>query len=282
MIKEKIFQFGAERSLVGILSEPPQSAGRERNSAVVLLNSGLLHRVGPNRLHVEMARGLAEMGFFAFRFDFSGIGDSRPRRDGLAFDKSSIQETRQALDLLEKNAGIQRFILTGICSGADVAFFTAQEDLRVSAIAPIDLFTHFTRGYMLHAYRKRLFSVRSWGNLLRGQSDLLRFLKKASVEVAAADPGTAAANPSPQYAPQTWLTGFHNLIERKIPQLLIYSNGSPAYYNFNKFFRPALASRRQTAPIRVIHFSRSDHGFTLTHSREQLIETMRRWLIDLR
>ncbi len=282
MIKEKILQFGPERSLVGILSEPPGTVKSAQNMTIVLLNSGLLHRVGPNRLYVEMARKFAAAGYFVFRFDFSGIGDSRPRRDGVAFDTSSLQETRLAMDLLEKDLGIGRFLLAGVCSGADVSFFTAREDSRVAAVAPVDLFTHFTRGYMLHSYRTRLLSARSWGNLLRGKSDIVQFLRKVSVDVAATTPDDSTEKTAPEYSPQTWLDGFHTLLERKIPQLLIYSNGSPAYYNFNKYFRPVLRSHLQSGPVQVVHFSHSDHGFTLSHHRQELIDTLRRWLCALR
>jgi hypothetical protein len=74
--REKVVRFGREAKLVGILSEPQGAAGSAREPMVLLVNSGILHRVGACRFHVRLARRLAEDGVSALRFDFSGIGDS--------------------------------------------------------------------------------------------------------------------------------------------------------------------------------------------------------------
>jgi hypothetical protein len=42
----------------------------------VLLNAGAVHRQGPFRLYVHLARRLAALGFSCVRFDQPGIGDS--------------------------------------------------------------------------------------------------------------------------------------------------------------------------------------------------------------
>lgn len=50
---EALLQFGDNRRLVGICSEPADP-GQHRAAAIVL-NAGLLHRVGPNRFHVTIS-----------------------------------------------------------------------------------------------------------------------------------------------------------------------------------------------------------------------------------
>jgi alpha/beta superfamily hydrolase len=67
--------FGRTRSLVGIITDPPEAERDPQRPAIVCLNAGIIHRVGPHRLYVKMARTLAAMGFVVLRFDFSGIGD---------------------------------------------------------------------------------------------------------------------------------------------------------------------------------------------------------------
>ena len=74
---EQVLLFGTNRCLVGMLTEPEKSQVPADLPAFILFNAGLLHRVGPNRLHVTLARRLARRGFPVLRFDFSGIGDSR-------------------------------------------------------------------------------------------------------------------------------------------------------------------------------------------------------------
>ena len=75
MSREKVVRFGRETKLVGVLSEP-QGGGPVREPMLLLVNSGILHRVGACRFHVRLARRLASEGVSALRFDFSGIGDS--------------------------------------------------------------------------------------------------------------------------------------------------------------------------------------------------------------
>jgi len=99
-LRERTLLFGDGKSLVGIITEPPPSDEVLARPAVILLNAGLLHRIGPNRVHVRLARRLAEAGFVVMRFDYSGIGDSRPRTDDTPFARSALAETRQCMDVL--------------------------------------------------------------------------------------------------------------------------------------------------------------------------------------
>ncbi|HHO68021.1 MAG TPA: alpha/beta hydrolase, partial [Gammaproteobacteria bacterium] len=73
-MKERVVTFGPERNLVGVLTQPDQV--RPDLPVLVFLNAGLLHRVGPYRMHVDLARQLAARGYASLRFDLSGRGDS--------------------------------------------------------------------------------------------------------------------------------------------------------------------------------------------------------------
>ena len=90
-MKEEVLQFGQRSSMVGILHSPDGYANLEL-PAVLFLNAGLIHRIGPNRIYVKLARQFAQMGFFVFRFDSSGIGDSEVRKDNLPYEKSIIDD----------------------------------------------------------------------------------------------------------------------------------------------------------------------------------------------
>ena len=138
-MKESAFKFGKYESLVGIISDP--FVDPNNRPAVIILNSGLLHGVGPNCLHVKIARKLASVGFVVLDLIFSGIGDSEIRSDSVLFEKSSKSETQQAMDFLTSARGVQEFILMGICSRADIAFQVARAVSRVVGIAPIDFYT---------------------------------------------------------------------------------------------------------------------------------------------
>src|SRR5689334_21003043 len=113
---ERARRFGDEQTLVGIVTEPP--AGVLPRAAVVLLNAGVVHRVGPNRMHVEIARGLAALGLVVVRVDLSGLGDSESRRDSTPFERAAVLETQGVMSALAAQYGVSRFVTAGLCSGA--------------------------------------------------------------------------------------------------------------------------------------------------------------------
>jgi hypothetical protein len=79
-VKERAHTFGSHQGLVGITCEPDAGPGLDL-PGFIFFNIGLNHRVGPQRVQVELARALAVQGFASLRFDLSGLGDSAPRGD---------------------------------------------------------------------------------------------------------------------------------------------------------------------------------------------------------
>ena len=130
-MREEAVLFGKSGSLVGVVTDPETSDDRGGRVAVLLLNSGFLHHVGPGAIYVKLARLMARLGFTSLRFDFSGIGDSGVRADSVPFERSAILEAQEAMDYLETTRGVRQFILMGICSGAAASFRIAYEDKRV-------------------------------------------------------------------------------------------------------------------------------------------------------
>lgn len=166
--REKAVQFGANKSLVGILTEAPAGVTEASSRpAVIFLNSGILHRVGSCRLHVRMAREFSTAGFHAFRFDFSGIGDSEQRRDSLPFEESAVLETREAMDYLAKTKGVKQFVLIGLCSGADMAHETAVVDERVVGLVLLDAWAYKTLAYQVRRIAPKLLDIGAWTNAIR-------------------------------------------------------------------------------------------------------------------
>src|SRR5258708_16486466 len=117
-MREKAFLFGDPPILLGITSEPPTSTPAPERPAFLILNAGLVHRVGPARKSVRLARRLAADGYLTMRFDLSGIGDSEPRRDTLSFDERAILDVRQPMHHLHRTPALRPFCLMRFCSGA--------------------------------------------------------------------------------------------------------------------------------------------------------------------
>ena len=115
------------------MSEPAgtaQATEREK-TAVLMITAGLLHHIGPNRMWVELAARVAEIGMSAFRFDLAGLGDSLLYESSLTYEDRSIYDIVQAMDYLQRNKGIEKFILIGFCSGAENAHNTGMCESKV-------------------------------------------------------------------------------------------------------------------------------------------------------
>lgn len=159
-MKERIITVGKPIPLAGLLCEPDKLDSSK--PAVIIFNSGIMHHIGTCRLSVKLARKLAEIGYSSIRFDFSGIGDSDARLGSLSFAESAPQEAAEIMNFLQKRRGISKFILFGLCSGADAAYETALIDDRAIAICQIDPYAYKTLTWYLIHYGSRMFKLGSW------------------------------------------------------------------------------------------------------------------------
>ena len=102
LTRESPLAFGRSHRLFGLLTEPVDGAS---GPTVIMLNAGLIHRIGPRRIHVHLARRLAASGLRVLRVDLSGIGDSEARKDGLSAVDGLQDDVRQAMDALAQRTG---------------------------------------------------------------------------------------------------------------------------------------------------------------------------------
>jgi len=180
-VTEEALLLGMHESLVGVYTPSAPSVARpDGGLAVVLLNAGLIHHVGPQRLHVKLARALAERGFNALRLDLSAIGDSSVRPDSLPSHDLAVREPKEIMDDLERR-GHTRFLLFGICSGASLALQAASADSRVVGVVLVNpaladesrTAVVFGEHYVSHSAK----NPRAWLNLLTGKVDYARLFR---------------------------------------------------------------------------------------------------------
>src|ERR1017187_10367218 len=141
-IREKVAVFGDRRGLVGVLTTPSSELG-QRAPHFILLSTGILHRVGTGRLWVSLARALGSCGFTSLRFDYSGIGDSERRGDVGSISDHMDRDVAEAITYLRKTQGAERFVLVGLCSGANDALITTENNPRVVGAVLIDMLGPF-------------------------------------------------------------------------------------------------------------------------------------------
>jgi pimeloyl-ACP methyl ester carboxylesterase len=173
-----------DRELVGICSRMRGEPIR----GVILLNAGGVPRVGPNRLHVPLARRLAARGDLVLRLDLSGIGDSSPRAgadENVVYSEQAIGDVAVAVDWVRRQ-GAREVVVVGLCSGAYHAFKAAVAGQPIDAVVSINPLTFFwVPGMPLDVsaavvteaaqrYGKSMRSAESWKKLIKGNVDLRR------------------------------------------------------------------------------------------------------------
>ena len=162
MATEHSFAFGARSDLIGTLTFPSQRTSGA-TPGLILFNAGVLPRIGPHRLNVNLARRLAGLGVATLRFDLHGHGDSA-RADGrLGFFEQVDADLRDAMDQLVQRAGVQRIAILGYCSGAYPELRIALSDSRVDSVLLFDGFAWPTLRATLRRYRLRVRQRGTWG-----------------------------------------------------------------------------------------------------------------------
>ena len=145
--------FGPDDGLFGMLSQP--QAGRS-DVACLVLNTGVNYRIGPHRINVKTARRLASAGIPTLRFDLSGIGDSVAAQSRNAFRAQAVEDMKSAMDFLGARCGVRRFLVFGICSGAENAVAVALADARITGMLAFDGEMYLTRGVRLERKLRRM------------------------------------------------------------------------------------------------------------------------------
>ena len=267
-IHETLLPIGRDRTLVAIASQPRTGFARP---AVVLVNAGVIHRVGPHRLHVRLARRLAEAGHLAVRMDLSGIGDSDPLPERLSFRASSVADIRTAADHLTTAASTAAIIVFGICSGADNALAAAEADPRIVGLVLVDPPCYATPGSRNRALRARLRDPQAWRGL---PGRLLGRWRERPPTDGSADAQAANAGrlPPPQ---EVYGRQLETLVERGVRILSVYTAAQGARYNHpEQLFEwfPTLRGR-----LDVHYFADANHTLTELSKQAAFIDLVADW-----
>jgi pimeloyl-ACP methyl ester carboxylesterase len=275
VITEEAVQFGTPPSLVGIVTSA--SPANRNKPGVILLNPGIVHRVGPGRIYVKIARALAAQGFTVFRFDFSGIGDSSVRLDNLRFEESSVDEACAAMSFLEATKGINRFILLGGCSGAVVSLETARSDCRAVGAILINFqaraddeeqaINRKDRHYYLNF---ALLSLKSWSKLLTGQSDY----RKVGRALAQGLKSKFVHRPSASGSDQRFRRILQESSDLGTQLTFICSKGDPLLQDLREAGGGELKRLRVQGKVACDVIPGSDHTFSSLYDQERLIDVI--------
>jgi hypothetical protein len=300
-VTEEVLLFGQEeQNLVGIITDPPEGRRDPTLPGIILLNPGLINRVGPHRLYVKLARALAEQGHVVFRFDLSGIGESRPRSEIMDGPQGAIHDAVDAMAWLHWARGVKGYILMGHCSGGWHSLLAANVVRYVHGVVALDIeagddswvrydrdrvYSQFYRNYYLHG---ALQSTGRWKRFFSGQVDYRSIFRNVTQEIIGGAITTTffrmktrlaqkVALPLPGDDQAKEISGTvmaltRNLVERGTPVVFVHSAGGAGAE-----FIDSVAEELGSAPVEsgLVRFERlpnSDRLYTLLASQEALLK----------
>jgi pimeloyl-ACP methyl ester carboxylesterase len=281
-VSEKAHSFGETSGLFGIVSLPARP--RPGAPAVVILSAGLVHRVGPFRMHVEIARRLAERGLTVLRIDQSALGDSAPRPGGLSYEERAVVDAREAMDFLAERYGVKRFVLVGLCSGAINAHRAALADPRADGLIMLDGYAYRTPGYWRELFFSRLLDERTWRARVRQARALVdRVLRSGAAGGPAPDTSELPGEDAASIFEQDWppaadmQRGLEAMLDRGMRALFVYTGGWSSYVfaeQFDEMF-PQLRGRER---VSLRYFPLADHTYVLLEHRETMLREVERFI----
>jgi len=238
---------------------------------VIILNAGIISRIGPSRFAVEMARFLARAGHRVLRFDLSGIGDSVSVAEEGGLALAVERDIRDAIELMDGGAGV---VLLGLCSGADNAFFMGAQDDRVRGLVLVDPEIHPTVGYHVRHLARRLTSARFWWSLFSGRAFSRRFRRPLAPE-GARPPGFFGLLTLPADGA---VAAARTMSVRGVEILYVLTSGVARYCNYPGQVAASLRPGIAESQIQVEWRPDADHMLTRPADRAWLQERVLLWL----
>ncbi len=278
LIRERALRIGKPNPLVSIVSEPKNFDAEK--PAVIILNSGVMHHIGTCRLSVKIARSLADNGILALRFDFSGIGDSESRRGAKSFEESAPVEVAEVMDYLEKKKGIKKFILYGLCSGADASYETAKLDERVIGIIQIDAYCYRTLRWYINHYGPRMikagvwrhFFARLWQRLMGQKENVIDEYDEEFVEL----PSYIRVFPEKAEVAK----GLSQLVQRKVHMYAIFTGGQSEILNYQSQYEESFGIDF-CGLLRTDYFPKAEHIIPEPEYQRLIPERINEWVLAL-
>jgi pimeloyl-ACP methyl ester carboxylesterase len=269
-MEEAVVQFGSDDRLLGIVTAPDELLPDA--PACLLLNSGVVHRIGPHRLNVKIARAMAEHGITSMRVDLSGLGDSPAAPGAAHFGEQSVRDLQAAMDHLESTQGIRRFIVFGLCSGAVNGYRLALEDKRVVGLLMFDGFVYPTlKTHLLRRWER--FRSLPWSSLARKIPQRLSRLLRPGASKSVSDDAHLSIPSRQQFA-----QAMDNLIERGVAVYLVYSGSFLEGHNYHRQLRDAFGGARFLAHVRYDFMPDVDHTATPLAAQRKVIAAVGGWV----
>jgi dienelactone hydrolase len=274
------------RPLFGILTRPV--APRPGLPAIVLVNAGCVPRFGPHRQYLPLARRWAALGFSVLRLDLSGIGDSpvgEGAEENVTYPPGALDDLGRALDWLEGEARAERFVLAGLCSGADIAF-TAGRDPRVAGLVMMNprTFCVYDLGMVesfkgARWYQESLHRKDAWKKLLRGQVNLVRVARAVGPKAMRMLGRKVKALVTRDAGAEGVPGRLRALAERGVDTLVVVAPHDPGIDYVDANFAGEMRTLRSVPGFRREDIEGTDHTFTALWAQRRMADLLTEHLV---
>jgi|HubBroStandDraft_5_1064220.scaffolds.fasta_scaffold38930_3 pimeloyl-ACP methyl ester carboxylesterase len=273
---EQALLLGQRGSLVSVIARPRVPPNTEV-PAIVILNTGIVHRVGHNRMYVTLSRMLASSGRTVARFDQSGLGDSGPRSDLLPPLAAGLADIKEVLDALEKSHQVSRFVLIGLCSGADQAVLYGHRDSRVVGMVIMDPTIPPTPRYYLYYILRRMRHLDNWISFLTGRSGLLRMASAHLLNsLRVQEKSRPLTLQNLQFSP--YLTQCYAATAARGLKILAAFTALSPRHAYVRQILDAFPEVSVHGSLQLQYFPESDHVFSAPSDRARLYRVIDSWL----
>ena len=270
---ERTLVFGPDQNLVATLT-PPQGGTVAPPFAVLLTNVGINPRCGPYRLNVEVARQFAQVGIPSLRFDLSGLGDSARSSGKLPLVEQWVLDTRAAMDEAERQTGVRKFVMVGICSGADIAYLTAPADPRLRGVILFDPYLYPTARTVL---RGLMYRLHAQGLVNTARLLLRRLVRLARQHLAGQGAAGADGESTMRYGPTApsldeFAGRIGSIVDGGARVLFLYSGSYPYYYNYESQIVDNLRPYGLDDKVEFAYLREADHVLMGMAGRRRFID----------
>ncbi len=272
MMKETVCQFGPKEGLIGILTTPDQDKAVKGAPIAIVINAGIVHRIGPFRLHVHMARLLADQGFTTLRMDLSGLGDSHVRPGKLRqSDERAVLDVSDAIDYLKETFGHDRFVILGLCSGAFNAHQVAVQDDRVVGAVFMDGIVFRTVGFYFRHFVLRFLRPRFWRNSFKR-----RFFAGAANDETAGETLAESEFFGDDLDRDEVVQDLKGMLDRGMKLLFLYTDGYDDICGRSQF-KEMYGLQPDDGQLQVEYYPKSEHTFRLIENRSAACGRIVNW-----
>jgi dienelactone hydrolase len=279
-VHQQVVMIGARKTMVGMMTQPVDYEQGDR-PVVVILNSGIIHRVGHHRMYVVLARMLAGAGCQVLRFDLFGIGNSEGQVDSLSPLEGALADVREAVDWLVTARRARRIILVGLCSGADHSLIYGSSNPRICGLVLLDPSIPPTPAFFLRDLLRHLSRPQSWINVFLVLSRRLKRLRKLP-SLAGEVRQSYWPNLNEPVIRDFLQNAYQRSMDRGVQCLIVFTSVSPYQHNYRRQIIDAFPTVPFAGRLRLEYLTRCDHLFTRGMDRKRLFDTMMAWTQETR